>query len=243
MNTALIFAGGTGRRMNTTDKPKQFLELHGKPIIIYTIEHFEKHPEIDNILVVCIESYIEELRWLLDKFAIRKVSSIVPGGEGGDISIYNGLQALGSVCKDDDIILIHDGVRPLINARLISENIDSVKKHGNAVSIEPTSESVVHISSKDKAVSVPPRSEMFSVKAPQAFRYADIWDLHKRAHKDGIRTIDSAHLCHVYGVEMHFVNSSPCNIKITMPQDYYMFRALFEAMENKQLKAFEEVSG
>lgn len=241
MNHVLIFAGGTGQRMNTNDKPKQFLELHGKPIIIYTIEHFEKHPEIDNILVVCIESYIDELRGLLDKHGIRKVSNIVPGGDGGDISIYNGLQALENVCEDDDVVLIHDGVRPLINGRVISENIDSVIKYGNAVSIEPTSESVVHISSKSKEVRVPPRNEIFSVKAPQAFRYSDIWDLHKRAHNDGIRTIDSAHLCSVYGVEMHFVKSSPYNIKITMPQDYYMFRALFEAMENKQLKELEEV--
>lgn len=241
MNHVLIFAGGTGRRMNTTDKPKQFLELHGKPIIIYTIEHFEKHPEIDNILVVCLEDYIEELWRLLEKYAINKVSKIVPGGDSGDISIYNGLQGLESLCKDDDIVLIHDGVRPLINGRLISDNIESVKKYGNAISIEATSESVVYISQKDKMVKVPPREEMFSVKAPQAFRFLDIFDLHKRAHIDGIRTIDSAHLCSVYGVEMHFVKSSPCNIKITMPQDYYMFRALFEALENKQLKEFDEV--
>ncbi len=241
MNHALIFAGGTGRRMNTTDKPKQFLELHGKPVIIYTIEHFEKHPEIDNILVVCLESYIEELWQLLEKYAIKKVSNIVPGGDGGDKSIYNGLQALESVCKDDDILLLHDGVRPMINSRLISENIESVKKYGNAISIAPVSESVVHFSPNGKTVSVPPRNEMYSVKAPQAFRYLDIWNLHKRAQKDGIRTIDSAHLCSVYGVKMHFVKSSPYNIKITMPQDYFMFRALFEAMENKQLNELEEV--
>lgn len=241
MNYVLIFAGGTGRRMNTTDKPKQFLELHGKPIIIYTIEHFEKHPEIDNILVVCIESYIDELWRLLDKYAIKKVKKIVPGGETGDESIYNGLQALEGMCKSDDIVLIHDGVRPLINARLISDTIDSVKKYGNAVAIEPASESVVHISPDDNVVSVPPRAEMFTIKAPQAFRYSDIWQLHKRAHIDGIRTIDSAHLCSVYGVKMYFVRSTPCNIKITMPQDYYIFRALFEAMENNQLKGLEEV--
>jgi 2-C-methyl-D-erythritol 4-phosphate cytidylyltransferase len=239
MNHVLIFAGGTGVRMNTTDKPKQFLELHGKPVIIYTIEHFEKHPEIDNILVVCLESYIEELWQLLNLYGIKKVSQIVPGGDGGDKSIYNGLKALESVCRDDDILLLHDGVRPLINRRLISENIDSVRKFGNAISIAPTSESIVHNSPNE--VSVPPRNEMFSVKAPQAFRFSDIWDLHKRAHKDGIRTIDSAHLCSVYGVKMHFVVSSPYNIKITMPQDYFMFRALFEAMENKQLKELDEV--
>ena len=241
MNHVLIFAGGTGRRMNTTDKPKQFLEMHGKPVIIYTIEHFEKHTEIDNILVVCIESYIEELWSLLEKYNVKKVTKVVPGGDGGDTSIYNGLKAFESICDPDDILLIHDGVRPLINERLISENIASVKEFGNAISIEPTSESIVYISSKSNSVSVPPRNEVFSVKAPQAFRYSQIWDLHKRAHTDGIRTIDSAHLCSVYGVEMHFVKSSPCNIKITMPQDYYIFRALFEAMENKQLKELEEV--
>lgn len=241
MNHALIFAGGTGQRMKTTDKPKQFLELHGKPIIIYTIEHFEKHPEIDNILVVCIESYIEELWDLLNRYSIKKVTRIVPGGEGGDISIYNGLRALGDYCVSDDIVLIHDGVRPLINSRLIGENIKLVKEYGNSISIEPTSESVVHIPTGSKEVKVPPRGEMYSVKAPQGFRYSDIWELHQRAHKDGVRTIDSAHLCSIYDVEMHFIKSSPYNIKITKPQDYYMFRALFEAMENRQLLEMEEV--
>mgnify|MGYP000883679259 CR=1 FL=1 len=241
MNHALIFAGGTGRRMNTTDKPKQFLELHGKPVIIYTIEHFEKHPQIDNILVVCLESYIDELWRLLDKYAIKKVSNIVPGGDGADKSIYMGLKALESACGEDDILLLHDGVRPLINSRLISENIESVKKYGNAISVAPLSESAVHISPDKNKASVPPRSEMFAVKAPQGFRYADIWELYQRAQQDGIRTVDSAHLCSIYGVKMHFVKSSPYNIKITMPQDYFMFRALFEAMENKQLQELDEV--
>ena len=95
MTTALIFAGGAGQRMNTRAKPKQFLELHGKPIIIYTLEHFETHPEIDNIVVVCLEGWIQELRLMLKQYDINKVSQIVQGGIGGDISIYNGLKALG----------------------------------------------------------------------------------------------------------------------------------------------------
>jgi 2-C-methyl-D-erythritol 4-phosphate cytidylyltransferase len=234
MNYALIFAGGTGRRMNTTDKPKQFLELHGKPIIIYTIEHFEKHSEIDSICVVCLKSYIEELKFLLDKWAIKKVNLIVPGNdEGGDRSIYCGLDALSAICKEDDTVLIHDGVRPLINSKLIDDVIECVHKNGTAITIDSVTESIANIS--DRGVAIPPRHEMFAVKAPQAFTFSLIWDLYKKALRDGYRTIDSAHLCSIYGVPMHFVQSSNYNVKITKQEDYYVFRALFEAIENKQL--------
>ena len=235
MTTALIFAGGTGQRMNARAKPKQFLELHGKAIIIYTLEHFESHPEIENIVVVCIENWINELKHLLRLYALEKVSQIVPGGDGGDHSIYNGLLALDNICRPDDIVLIHDGVRPLINADLISANIIKAKERGNAITVEAATESVVRLGCGDQITEVPPREEMYSAKAPQSFRYGLIWDLYKRARKDGIRTIDSAHLCSIYGVEMHTVKSPPNNMKITAPADYYIFRALFEAMENEQI--------
>ena len=235
MNTALIFAGGTGLRMNTRAKPKQFLELHGKPVIIYTLEHFEVHPEVDDIVIVCIESWIPELRHLLRLYAIEKVSQVVPGGDGGDKSIYNGLRALESVCGSEDIVLIHDGVRPLIGAELISASIEKAKECGNAITVEPAAESVVRLGGDGRITSVPPRGEMYSAKAPQTFRYGMIWDLYQRAKNEGIRTIDSAHLCSIYGIEMHTVRSTPNNIKITAPADYYIFRALYEAMENQQI--------
>lgn len=235
MNTALIFAGGTGLRMNTRAKPKQFLELHGKPVIIYTLEHFEKHPEVDNIIIVCLEDWIKELKHLLRQYAFEKVSQIVPGGGGGDISIYNGLRALEGVCEADDVILIHDGVRPLINGELISANIAKVKEHGVAITVEAATESVVRLGCGEMVSEVPPREEMYIAKAPQSFRYAMIWDLYQRARRDGVRTIDSAHLCSIYRVEMNTVSSTPNNMKITAPADYYIFRALFEAMENAQI--------
>jgi len=235
MTTALIFAGGTGQRMNTRAKPKQFLELHGKPIIIYTLEHFDLHPEIDSIIVVCLESWIPELERLLRQFDIQKVQWVVPGGDGGDRSIYNGLQALEGVCQADDIVLIHDGVRPLINADLISSNIAKVRECGNAITAEAAIESVIRLDDSGKVTDMPPRSEMYVAKAPQSFRYGDIWGLYQRAAKDGARTIDSSHLCRIYGVEMHTVKSTPYNMKITAPADYYIFRALFEAMENEQI--------
>lgn len=234
MVSALIFAGGTGQRMNTRAKPKQFLELHGKPVLLYTIEHFEKHPAVDNITVVCLKSYIQELKMFLRRYEISKVNNIVEGGESGDESIYNGLQSLENICAADDIVLIHDGVRPLIDEYLISDNIDCVHKYGNAVTVEAVTESVVRLRKDGTVLDSPPRAEMYFAKAPQSFFYKNIWDLYKRARIDGIRTIDSSFLCYNYNVEVHTVISSPNNIKITAPQDYYIFRALYEMHENKQ---------
>lgn len=235
MTSALIFAGGTGQRMNTRAKPKQFLQLHGKPVLLYTLEQFEFHAEVDTITVVCLEGWISELKYLLKLYDIQKVSHIVPGGDGGDRSIYNGLQALESDCKMEDIVLIHDGVRPLINDGLITANIAAARKFATSITVERAMESIVRLDDHDVIVSVPPRSQMYVAKAPQTFQFGLIWDLYKRAQRDGIRTIDSAHLCSIYGVEMHTVPSTPNNIKITTPADYYIFRALFEAMENQQI--------
>ena len=235
MTTALIFAGGTGQRMNTRAKPKQFLELHGKPIIIYTLEHFEYHSDIDNIIIVCLEKWIRELKHLLQYYTFEKVSQVLPGGDGGDRSIYNGLKALEGICMPGDIVLIHDGVRPLINEELITANIEKVKEWGNAITIEAVTETVVRLNGDDLITEVPLREKMFAAKAPQSFRYGMIWELYQRAAKEGIRTVDSAHLCSLYGVEMHTVKSTPNNMKITQPADYYIFRALYEAMENDQI--------
>jgi len=235
MNTALIFAGGTGIRMNTHSKPKQFLELHGKPVIIYTIEHFEAHPEIDNIVIVCLKGWIKELKHLLHRYEIEKVSQIIPGGDTGHESIYKGLKSLEDICKPEDIVLIHDGVRPLINGDLIAANIARVKENGNAITVSPVTESIVCIKDGSMIDAIPPREEMYKAKAPQSFRYDFIWQLYQKARGEGRVTIDSAHLCSIYGVEMYTVQSTQNNIKITSPQDYYIFRALYEAMESQQI--------
>jgi len=235
MTTALIFAGGTGQRMNSRSKPKQFLELHGKPVIIYTLEHFEAHEEIDNIVIVCLESWIAELRMLLNRYGITKVNMIVPGGDTGHKSIYNGLLAMKGQMKEDDIVLIHDGVRPLITEELITNNIEAVKKFGNAITAEPVRESVVRSEDGEMIDEVPPRGEMYTAKAPQSFCYGKIMSLYERAHEEGKGSIDSAHLCSMYGEPMHMIQSTKNNMKITTPADYYIFRALYEAMENQQI--------
>lgn len=235
MVTALIFAGGTGQRMNTRSKPKQFLELHGKPVIIYTIEHFEYHAEIDNIVVVCLKDRIDELKGLLKRYSITKVSEIVPGGETGHDSIYNGLKAMEGTAKEGDIVLIHDGVRPLITGNLISENIEAVRKYGNAITSEPARESVLQSKDGENVDIVPDRSMMYVAKAPQSFYFTDIMKIYEMAKNQGRRSIDSAHLLSMYNVPMHIVRSVKNNIKITEPADFYIFRALFEAIENQQI--------
>lgn len=235
MITALIFAGGTGKRMNSRSKPKQFLEMHGKPIIIYTLEHFEYHDEIDNIVIVCLAEWIEELKGLLKRYGITKVVRIVSGGATGHDSIYNGLIAMKDIASEKDIVLIHDGVRPLINAELISDNIKTVKKYGNAITAEAVRESVVRSVDGEKIIDVPPRDQMYTAKAPQSFYYNEIMALYERAQRDGHKTIDSSHLCSIYNVPMHMVASTRNNLKITEPADYYVYRALYEALEGQQI--------
>lgn len=235
MATALIFAGGTGRRMNTRSKPKQFLELHGKPIIIYTLEHFEYHEKIQRIIVVCLTDWITELKGLLKRYGITKVARIVSGGETGHDSIYYGLAAMKEDTGDNEIVLIHDGVRPLINEELISRNIEAVKKYGSAITVEAARESIVRCIDGKNVSEVPPREQMYTAKAPQSFRYGEILKLYERAQKEGVQTIDSSHLCSLYHAPMHVVQSTKNNLKITEPADYYMYRALYEAMENQQI--------
>ncbi|MDR0964139.1 MAG: 2-C-methyl-D-erythritol 4-phosphate cytidylyltransferase, partial [Clostridium sp.] len=171
MNVALIFAGGTGQRMSARAKPKQFLELHGKPIILYTLDHFESHPDIDQIVIVCLKSWIKELEMLLHRYDFTKVVRIVSGGATGHESIYNGLSAMEPMVAPDDIVLIHDGVRPLINEELITANIAKAKEYGSVITVEAATESVVKLDANDCIESVPHRSQMFIAKAPQSFRF------------------------------------------------------------------------
>ena len=169
MNTALIFAGGSGTRMNSKTRPKQFLELNGKAIIIHTLEYFERCSEIDNIAVVCIADWIDYLKELLKKNFITKVKWIVPGGSTGQESICNGLKAIYADCPDpkDSVVLIHDGVRPLISEQLIKDNIECVRKYGTAITVVPQNETVVSINDDNEIVSTTERSTARIARAPE----------------------------------------------------------------------------
>ncbi|MBZ2134377.1 2-C-methyl-D-erythritol 4-phosphate cytidylyltransferase [Streptococcus gordonii] len=235
--SALIFAGGTGKRMNTKTLPKQFLELHGKPIIIHTIEHFESHPEIKDIVVVCVDDWLDYCRDLLARFNIKKVSQVVPGGETGQMSIFNGLEALQEKYQgNDDYVLIHDGVRPLIDGETISKNIESVKKYGTAITVKPVIETVVQVDKEDIINNVIERSTCQTAVAPQSFVLSEIYSLHMRAQAEKLFDMtDSATLARYFGLPLHTVMGGSENIKITTPSDFYIFRAIYEARENAQI--------
>lgn len=236
MNYAVIFAGGTGKRMNSKTCPKQFLKLHGKEIIIYTLEHFENHPEIDGISVVCIEEWIEYLEKLINKYQLKKVKWISPGGSTGQESIYNGLNAMRNEIDNDSIVLIHDGVRPLIDEELITENIKTARVHGCAVTVVPAIETIMLMDEEGKIAKSIDRNKCRVVRAPQSFVYKDLMGAHDKARNAGINDIiDSATMMTEEGYELYPVTGKPENIKITTPSDYYTFRAIVEAEENSQI--------
>lgn len=233
---ALIFAGGSGSRMSSGGKPKQFLRLHDKEIIIHTIEQFEFHRNIDHIVVVCIEGWIEFLEGLIEKHQLEKVLKVVPGGSNGQQSIYNGLKAIYDMGDNNSIVLVHDGVRPLVTEELIDKNIEVAEKYGAAITISPAIETIVSVNDKGKVDSIIDRSVSFYAKAPQSFKFGDLWAAHRNAIADGVLdTIDSASLMMRYGYDLKVVRCGPENIKITTPSDFYIFRALYEAKENSQI--------
>lgn len=240
MNIAVIFAGGSGSRMNTKSRPKQFLEYNGKPIMIYTLELFDNSPLIDGIVVVCIESWIPFLKKMLKKFEIEKVVRIVKGGKTGQESIFNGLEASEEYSEgiDDTIVLIHDGVRPLITEETIKDNIDKVKSEGNCITCIPAIETFI-VRQEDGSLHIPPRANSLIARAPQSFYLKDILSAHRRAKHEGKTDfIDSCTMMSHYGHKIATIIGPMENIKITTPTDYFVFKAMVEVHENQQIFGF-----
>lgn len=235
MNIAVIFAGGTGQRMNTKTRPKQFLELHGKPIIIYTLEQFENHPKIDGIVVVCLKDWIPFLNKMIKRYELEKIIKVVPGGLSGQESIWNGIEAAWELCPSNSTVLIHDGVRPLIDEETICRCLQSVTQFGNAITVVPAIETIVQ-ESNGVITKIIDRKTCQMAKAPQCFILKDLRDAHIAAQTDGLADfIDSASLMAHYGHTLHVVEGSPENIKITTPSDFYVFRAYVDVVENSQI--------
>lgn len=239
MNIAVIFAGGTGRRMHTTSRPKQFLEYNGKPIIIYTLELFDNHPMIDGIVVACVKEWIPFLEKMLNKFEITKVKKIVSGGDTGQESIYKGLVAAQEVSKgDQDVVLIHDGVRPLITEQTITDNIEMVNSEGSCITCIPATETFI-VTQPDGGLEIPTRSNSLIARAPQSFYLKDILTAHEQARQEGRHDfIDSCSMMHHYGHKLGKVIGPMENIKITTPTDYFIFKAMVEVHENQQIFGF-----
>lgn len=236
MNIAVIFAGGTGQRMNTKTKPKQFLELHGKPILVYTIEQFQQHKEIDGIVLVSLASWLDYCSELVEKFHLTKVKAIVSGGASGQQSIFNGLCKAGELFPDDSIVLIHDGVRPLIDELTITKAIECVKKNGSAITVTAAIETVTIKGINGEVGEIIDRSRCQMARAPQCFYLRDILGAHYKSQQENNKEfIDSASMMQYYGYSLFTVEGTAENIKITTPGDFYIFRAIVDARENSQI--------
>lgn len=236
MNIGVIFAGGVGVRMKTNGVPKQFLAVYDKPIIVYTIEKFQYNNNIDAVVIACVESHIDYMWQLCTRYNLTKVRDIVVGGSTGQESIYHGLLAAKKISADDnDIVLIHDGVRPLINDKIINDNIECVTKHGNCITCAPCKETIAIVDENGEIKSTTDRTNSRLARAPQSFRIGDILFSHEKARTEGINTIiDSCSMMSMYGYKLYTIECGSENIKITTPDDYFLFKAILESQQNSQ---------
>ena len=231
MNVALIIAGGTGKRTQQ-EIPKQFINVYDKPILLYTLEGFQIHPEIDAIEVVCLNGWQDILSAYARQYNISKLKWIVDGGETGQESIRNGVYNLHNNVNPDDIIIIHDGIRPLIDKTVVSDCIRVCKKNGNAVTSLPYNEQIFKTSDGLTSNEYIPRETLKRVQTPQAYVMEKLYQSYKKAFEEGIGIYGSSYTNTMMverGETLHFSAGSDKNIKITTADDIALFKALLYA--------------
>lgn len=237
MNIAIIFAGGSGVRMGS-GIPKQFLQVDGKPVLVHTLKLFQYHRKIDKIYLSVLEDYIPYAESLIDEYRITKVAGVMAGGKTAQDSIYLALKKAAEENDEDSVVLLHDGVRPFVSYDVISENIRSVREKGNAITCTPCYETILLSKNGESVDTVPYRKETFSAQAPQSFFLKDIISYHDqiRASENGYENmVDACTIIRSLGIEAHMVQGNRGNIKVTTPEDVYMFRALMQYKENEQI--------
>jgi len=221
VNIALVLAGGLGQRMNSdSEPPKQFFVLGDKPVLIHTLERFELYPEIDAICVVCLPTWENYLRDMIKSYGHKKTRWIVKGGDTRQASVYYGLLALEKECSPDDMILVHDGVRPFITHGLIQRNIKTAQEYANAMTGARSTDTLVKSKDGISADSSMERSSMFSIQTPQTYKLGYGLDLYKRAYESGItEAINCCELFIEMGEKIYIVIGRKSNIKLTTRDD------------------------
>lgn len=238
MNIALIIAGGSGNRMGQ-DIPKQFMYVEDAPIIIHTLRCFQKHPDVEVIAVVCLYGWETVLQSYANQYRITKLKYIFPGGESGMESIHNGIYGLKEMgCCDDDLVLIHDAVRPLLSQDIISSNIAICKSYGYAITGIKCREAILESKDGFSSTTSVPRDMLIRTQTPQTFSLKNIIDVHEEAKSKGITdSVASCTLCAELGSrEMHIVPGSEKNIKITTTEDLDILKALMQTSRDQWLK-------
>lgn len=238
MNVAIIIAGGSGHRMGQ-DIPKQFINVYDKPVIVYTLEGFQRHPQIDAIEVVCLDGWHDVLRAYAKQFGITKLKWIVSGGATGQESIRNGVFALEDKLSPDDTVIIHDGIRPLIDQSVLTDVIVTCEKYGNAVTSMPYNEQIFVADDEISTVKYIPRETIRRVSTPQAYKFGKIdWAYHEAFEKQiGIFGSSYANtMMTELGERLYFAAGSDKNIKLTTKDDLELFKAYLKSDKDEWLK-------
>lgn len=235
-NIALIIAGGVGARMGQ-DIPKQFLNVCDKPVIVYTMEAFQNHPDIDAIEVVCIDDWKGALLAYAKQFGIAKLENIVSGGKNGQDSIRNGLYDIAERHnEEDDVVLIHDAIRPMVSREIITDNIRVCRENGNAITVVPCTAAMLKTYDSLSTTEQVPRDNLKITQTPQAFFIRDIVEAHKEALSKGIT--NSVASCTMYielGRKLYMSKGSEKNLKLTTTEDIEIFKALLSAKKDEWL--------
>lgn len=236
MNVALILAGGKGTRTEQ-DVPKQFICVDEKPIIIHTLEVFQNHPDIDCIITVCLDGWHSVLDGYAKEYGITKLRAIVAGGDNSQGSIHNGIMALKNVCRDEDVIIIHDAIRPMVTDDIITDCIDKCRQYGSGLSAIQCQETIVRTDDSICGTEGIERNEIMRVQTPQAYPYGRLVQAQEQAKQLGIRdTVYINMLLLELGEKLYFSKGSSKNIKITTLDDLDIFNALYQGKREKWLK-------
>ena len=240
MNVALIIAGGSGHRMGQ-DIPKQFINVYDKPVLVYTLEGFQKHPKIDAIELVCIDGW-HDVAWAYAKqFGIDKLKWVISGGETGQESIRNGVYNLEGICAEDDIVVIHDGIRPMVDETVLTDVIAVAREKGNAVTSMPYNEQIFWVdeAEPDSTVGFIPREKLRRVSTPQAYQYQLLKSVYEKAFETGLGLKGSSYtntMMVEHGIRLYFAKGSERNVKLTTKEDLDLFKAMLELKRDTWLK-------
>ena len=228
MNIALVLAAGSGTRMNSLNKPKQFVLIKDKPLMMYSIESFNHHPEIDAIVIVTSKDYVKYVQDLCQKHQLNKVKAVVIGGQTRQQSVFNGLKEIEKIISSEkDIVLIHDSARPLVNDKIISNNILLCKKYGAVDTVIPASDTIINSKDGEIIEGIPNRQELYQSQTPQTFVFNIIKDAHLKALETMIPHVtDDCRLVKHFGIDVHLAEGSKQNFKITTDEDLELFKAL-----------------
>lgn len=230
MNTALILSAGTDSRFQM-DVPKQFVNVNNRPMIVYTLERFQQHPDIDEIVVVCLDGWQEVVRVYGKQFHITKLKAILPGGKNAQQSTYHGLQHIKEQLGmgQGDIVVIHDAIRPMVSEGLITKSMQMCRRCGMGVAATPVMDAIMHTENGKFGFQSINREEIMKIQTPQAFDFAYIWSMHNRAIEEGKTGYwDNTGMLTSLGEKIYFSEGSDLNMKVNTTEDVAMFKALYK---------------